>query len=55
MDLIVIVVGAVLVFVAGIVIGANNKVSVDEAIASLRNAEAQAKATIDKITAHKAS
>lgn len=47
--------GAVIVFVAGTLVGAHNSVTVDSAIAHIREAEAQAQAILSKITAHKTS
>lgn len=47
--------GAVVVFVVGVAVGAHNAVTVDKAIAVVKQAEASAQATLAKITAHKAS
>lgn len=55
MDVIFIIAGSVVLFVLGAIVGNNNKVTVDKAIAALKTAEANAKATLDKIVAHKAA
>lgn len=46
---------AVLFFVVGAAVGAHNVPSVQKAITALKGAEQNAKDTLDKITAHKAS
>lgn len=45
----------VLAFCAGAIIGVNNVPTVDKAIAAIKAYEANAAATLAKITAHKAS
>lgn len=54
-DLLLVAAGAVVFFVGGVLVGAHNAPTVDKSIAALKAAEASAQATIDKITAHKAS
>lgn len=44
----------VVIFVAGVLIGAHNVVPVDKAISTVDSAEQSAAATLAKITAHKA-
>lgn len=46
---------ALVSFAAGVVVGIHNVPTVDKAIAAVKAAEASAKATVEKIAAHKAS
>ena len=49
------IIALVVVFFLGAVIGSRSPASVDAAINRLKALEAKAKATVDKIAAHKAS
>lgn len=53
MDILFDLIGAVVLVLSGILIGAHNAVTVDKAISTIEDAEKSAQATLSKIVTHK--